>query len=219
MSSCVRSSRDIGHGFTTTSDTEVIAHAYEQWGVEFLHRLNGDFAIAIWDRRGKSSSSREIGSGSARSSSARTAETSASGQRRRHYSVILARRGEIDPAGRPMCSPSGRRCPDRSAFLGIRELPAQRTTSSSPRTGGAAREALVGSRLRAGARMARAIREQTSSMSSHALLYDSGSSNSTAGRRPGRHLPERRTRLVPDRRTRRQADAPRETLHAFGVGF
>src|SRR4029453_14052053 len=40
----------LGHRFTTSSDTEVIAHAYEQWGAQCLHRFNGDFAIAIWDR-------------------------------------------------------------------------------------------------------------------------------------------------------------------------
>jgi asparagine synthase (glutamine-hydrolysing) len=41
----------IGHAFATTSDTEVIAHAYAEWGAECLHRFNGDFAIAVWDRR------------------------------------------------------------------------------------------------------------------------------------------------------------------------
>src|SRR5689334_10142901 len=41
----------LGHRFATTSDTEVIAHAYEEWGVGCLDRFNGDFAIAVWDRQ------------------------------------------------------------------------------------------------------------------------------------------------------------------------
>ena len=39
-----------GHLFKTHSDTEVIVHLYETYGPEFVHKLNGQFAIAIWDR-------------------------------------------------------------------------------------------------------------------------------------------------------------------------
>lgn len=38
-----------GHIFTTHTDTEVIVHGYESWGVDVLTRLRGMFAIAIWD--------------------------------------------------------------------------------------------------------------------------------------------------------------------------
>jgi asparagine synthase (glutamine-hydrolysing) len=40
-----------GHKFKTRSDTEVIVHAYEQWGKECVKRFNGMFAFAMWDSK------------------------------------------------------------------------------------------------------------------------------------------------------------------------
>jgi asparagine synthase (glutamine-hydrolysing) len=43
--------RHHGHTFKTASDTEVIVHAWEEWGEECFPRFNGQWAIALWDRR------------------------------------------------------------------------------------------------------------------------------------------------------------------------
>jgi asparagine synthase (glutamine-hydrolysing) len=39
----------LGHRFHTTSDTEVVLNAFLQWGDGFVERIDGMFAIAIWD--------------------------------------------------------------------------------------------------------------------------------------------------------------------------
>jgi asparagine synthase (glutamine-hydrolysing) len=43
--------RSRGHSFRTASDTEVIVHAWEEWAEGCFSRFNGQWAIALWDRR------------------------------------------------------------------------------------------------------------------------------------------------------------------------
>ncbi|MBK9295064.1 MAG: asparagine synthase (glutamine-hydrolyzing) [Oligoflexia bacterium] len=43
----------LGCKFKTTSDTEVVFEAFQEWGVECFNKFNGMFAIGVWDNRNK----------------------------------------------------------------------------------------------------------------------------------------------------------------------
>jgi len=46
--------RSLGHSLVSDADTEVILHAYEEWGPDCLNKFNGMWAFCIWDSRRKS---------------------------------------------------------------------------------------------------------------------------------------------------------------------
>jgi asparagine synthase (glutamine-hydrolysing) len=114
----------LGHGFSTESDTEVIAHAYEEWGAAFLQRLNGDFALAIWDREREELflardrfGVRPLFLASYGGDFCFASEAKAL---LRHPSA----RRELDPGAMADVFTLWSTLPDRSTFVGIRELPA-----------------------------------------------------------------------------------------------
>nr|WP_321258547.1 asparagine synthase (glutamine-hydrolyzing) [uncultured Pseudodesulfovibrio sp.] len=45
--------KELGHAFRTGTDTEVLLAAYQEWGTEFINRVNGMFAFALLDLRKK----------------------------------------------------------------------------------------------------------------------------------------------------------------------
>lgn len=40
-----------GHRFSTSSDTEILVHAYEEWGLKCFEKLRGMYAVALWDEK------------------------------------------------------------------------------------------------------------------------------------------------------------------------
>ena len=46
-----RTLSELGHDFLGHSDTEVLLHAYAQWGEACLERLNGIYAFAVWEEK------------------------------------------------------------------------------------------------------------------------------------------------------------------------
>ena len=45
--------KQLGHSFTGHSDTEVLLHAYAEFGADCLQEINGIFSFAVWEEKGK----------------------------------------------------------------------------------------------------------------------------------------------------------------------
>jgi len=111
-----------GHAFATASDTEVIAHAYEQWGTGCLVRFNGDFAIAIWDRETRQLLLARDRFGARPLFVAEYGGDVCFASEAKALLRHPAARREIDPVGVVETFTLWSTLPDRSCFRGIREL-------------------------------------------------------------------------------------------------
>jgi asparagine synthase (glutamine-hydrolysing) len=112
-----------GHTFASSSDTEVIAHAYEEWGIDCLRRFNGDFAIAIWDRAAERLVlARDRFGVRPLFLAEQDGDVCFASEARALLRHPSARR-ELDPAGIVDSFVTWSALPGRSAFAGIRELP------------------------------------------------------------------------------------------------
>jgi hypothetical protein len=112
----------LGHRFETSSDTEVIVHAYETWGTACLDRLNGEFAFAVWDRL-----DRELFLARDRFGVRPLFVSEAGGDLSfaSEAKALLRHPGatrRLDPLGLVDTFTMWSTLPDRSAFEGIREL-------------------------------------------------------------------------------------------------
>jgi asparagine synthase (glutamine-hydrolysing) len=112
----------LGHRFATHCDTEVLVHAYEEWGERCLDRLNGDFAFAIWDcRRRELFLARDRFGVRPLFLLERDGTVCFASEGKGLLRHPLARR-ELDPAALVETFTTWAISPGRSAFAGIREL-------------------------------------------------------------------------------------------------
>jgi asparagine synthase (glutamine-hydrolysing) len=112
-----------GHRFYTTTDTEVLVHLYEEYDVDFLNMLNGQWAFAIWDtKKHRLFIARDrVGVRPVYYTNVKGTFVFAS-----EIKAIFALPGverSIDPAGLDQIFTFWTTLPGRSAFKGINELP------------------------------------------------------------------------------------------------
>ena len=112
-----------GHRFSTHTDTEVILHLYEDFGPECLQRLNGQFAIAIWDQRERSLFLARDRVGVRPVFYTRSGERLVFGSEIKSILAVPEVRAELDPVGLAQVFTYWSPQSPRTCFQDIHELP------------------------------------------------------------------------------------------------
>jgi asparagine synthase (glutamine-hydrolysing) len=112
-----------GHLFRTRSDTEVIVHAFEQWGLAAFARFNGQFALALWDARREELTLARDGQGvRPLHVCAHRGRTWFASEVKAIFAGDPAIPRALDPAGLQQTFCLWSPVPPRTAFLGVEEL-------------------------------------------------------------------------------------------------
>lgn len=118
-----------GHVFRSQSDSEVVVHAYEEWGERCVERLRGIFAFGIWNQRDRSLFLARDHFGVKPLYYARYGGRFCFASQPKAILEDPAFKREIDPQGMRDFFAYGFVPHDRSAFRGIRKLPAGHTAT------------------------------------------------------------------------------------------
>lgn len=122
-----------GHRFYTHTDTEVIVHAYEEYGEDFTSHLNGQFAIAVWDvpKRRLTLARDRVGIRPLYYAETRDGTLAFASEMKalfRHPDLSAA----IDPVGIGQIFTFWVNVPPRTVFQGVKELPPGHLLVASP---------------------------------------------------------------------------------------
>ena len=176
-------------------------HAYEEWGEECFHRFNGMWALALWDaRRRLLLCSRDrygikplVYTETPARVRVRVRDQGAARARRRRAG------GERRRSSTTTSRTASSTTPRETFFRGVRIAAARPPAARHARSDGGARSRVV----RAAGRDRRATRGAEERF---AELFTDATSLRLVSDVPGRHVPQRRARLVRDRLHRRRAD-------------
>ena len=182
-----------GHRFATQSDTEVILHAYEEYGDDCVEHFNGQWAFAIWDQRRRAAVSlpRPAGHPPAVLHASPAASSCSPRRSSRCWSHPDVPR-RIDPRGLDQVFTFWSTLAPRTVFEGIRELPPGHNlrveAGADPRAGRTGSWTTRRSRARARAR--------TNAAEQLLELLTDATRLRLRCRRAGGRLPQRRAGLV-----------------------